>query len=314
MESVFCHKEKLSAYIDNILDKKQAELAKVNELGLDVVERIKKFMTGKMVRGSLILASCEAAGGKVDENALNTAAAIEFIHAGLLIHDDIMDKDTLRRGNPSVHAQYSEVCKDAHVGMSLGLCAGDLCLFIASGLVPEKVKKIFAQEFERVTVAQMQDMWFLEPSRDAIARLQRFKTARYTFALPLIAGAMLAGKEEKSLDECGEVLGMMFQLKDDEMSLFGDESVTGKSAKSDVREDKKTLHRHLLSECAAEELKNATSSDEVLSLMKKYDIQKKVDEEMDKLEIRVRAQMSGLSEPYQKLMEELIMFNKTRTK
>ncbi|NCA82908.1 MAG: polyprenyl synthetase family protein, partial [Opitutae bacterium] len=85
-----------------------------------------------------------------------------------------------------------------------------------------------------------------------------YKTGRYTFSLPLVVGAMLAAAPAghiKELDQAGENLGVVFQLKDDELGIFGDSAQSGKRADSDIREDKKTLMRHFLFQAADAELK-----------------------------------------------------------
>ena len=75
--------------------------------------------------------------------------------------------------------------------------------------------------------------------------MYRGKTARYSFSLPLATGALLAGRPDlrDSLFEIGELAGLAFQVRDDELGLFGDQALTGKSVVSDIREGKKTLYR-----------------------------------------------------------------------
>ena len=78
----------------------------------------------------------------------------------------------------------------------------------------------------------------------AVLDLYRYKTGRYTFSLPLMMGATLAGSDAATLaklERLGEDLGILFQLKDDEIGIFGDEAETGKPIGSDIREGKKTL-------------------------------------------------------------------------
>lgn len=85
-----------------------------------------------------------------------------------------------------------------------------------------------------------------EPTEAEIIAMYRYKTGRYTFSLPLAIGAVIAGASDEAriaLEEAGEELGIAFQLKDDELGLFADEAELGKPVGSDIREDKKTLHR-----------------------------------------------------------------------
>jgi geranylgeranyl diphosphate synthase type I len=87
--------------------------------------------------------------------------------------------------------------------------------------------------------------------RDILA-MYRLKTARYSFALPLAVGALAAGSERSAelLSEYGESVGIVFQLRDDELGLFGEAGATGKGSGGDVREGKKTLLRSRLMEAA----------------------------------------------------------------
>jgi geranylgeranyl diphosphate synthase type I len=94
-----------------------------------------------------------------------------------------------------------------------------------------------------------------EPREEDILTLYRYKTGRYTFSLPLALGATLAGAADETrtaLEEAGEDLGILFQLKDDELGLFADEAELGKPVGADIREDKKTLYRLRLFEKADE--------------------------------------------------------------
>jgi geranylgeranyl diphosphate synthase type I len=189
---------------------------------------------------------------------------MELFQAGLLIHDDIMDRDELRRGKASMHASYRDEVSakgafDApHLGGSLGICAGDICFFKGFGALARAVQglplgsrilELCSGELTVVALAQMSDCRFgglpEEPGEEAILAVYRGKTARYSFSLPIACGAMLAGDEApaKGLFAVGELAGLVFQLRDDEIGLFGDPAVTGKGAYSDLRENKKTLMR-----------------------------------------------------------------------
>jgi geranylgeranyl diphosphate synthase type I len=201
---------------------------------------------------------------------------MELFQSGLLAHDDIMDRDATRRGLPTLHRQYGGEARQRgardpeHLGQSLGICAGDAAFFLGfealSGPpVPQAARAgllgLCARELSRVAVAQMQDVvWGAQPAfggagpdtvpEEQILRLYTFKTGRYTFSMPLAAGALLAGcgpGELAELERLGEFLGILFQLRDDLLGLFGDERELGKPVGSDVREGKKTiLHGRLL--------------------------------------------------------------------
>ena len=270
----------VAAALSAVLRENAARLGAVSPLGAQLAQRLETYtQAGKMIRGILVRLGYELCVPKAPDEALDrvldrAGAALEFLQAGLLIHDDIMDRDTLRRGNTTVHALYeqdaaaAQADDPAHHGISLGVCAGDVAFFLgfhalASLPVPgglqERARRIAAfaaQELCWVGVAQMQDVRSsgaggggAEPDPAQILSVYRYKTGRYTFSLPLVIGAMLAdagSQAIEALDKAGENLGVVFQLKDDELGIFGDSTRSGKRADSDIREDKKTLLRHFL--------------------------------------------------------------------
>jgi geranylgeranyl diphosphate synthase type I len=189
------------------------------------------------------------------------AAALELLQAGLLIHDDIMDEDSLRRGMPTMHKRFereavgSGARDPAHLGESLALCAGDICYFSAWNLLSgfgTEIQRLFSQELAKVCLAQARDVRFGArqsfPALDEILEVYAYKTARYTICLPLMAGALASGRPDALplLEDIGLNLGLIFQLKDDYLGLFGDESRLGKPVGSDLREGKKTPYMILL--------------------------------------------------------------------
>jgi geranylgeranyl diphosphate synthase type I len=188
---------------------------------------------------------------------------MELFHSGLLVHDDIMDRDLVRRGQPSIFQQYATFAAaerhadPQHVGQALGICAGDVACFMAFELLARthapaavlcRVLEMCARELSAVGIAQMQDVaWGASISAagvDEILRMYTHKTGRYSFSLPLLAGAIIADASEElrgKLETFGESIGLLFQIRDDELGLFGDEKELGKPVGSDVREGKKTL-------------------------------------------------------------------------
>jgi len=266
--------------IKTILGEHAAFMGHVSPLGADLAARLEKFSSGgKMIRGILVRLGYELfapPSAKIDEVLDRAGAAMELFQAGLLIHDDIMDRDSVRRGMPTVHEQYKTgfaTGDSSHAGMSMGICAGDVAFFLGTAALSSLpavdsemagrmrlAASFTAEELCLVGVAQMQDVLNgdaqggIEPSEEDILGLYRYKTGRYTFSLPLVVGAILAGADEpgiRALDEAGEYLGLVFQLKDDELGLFADSAALGKVPGSDIKENKKTLHRRILLERAS---------------------------------------------------------------
>jgi geranylgeranyl diphosphate synthase type I len=200
---------------------------------------------------------------------------MELFQSALLVHDDIMDRDTTRRGLSSLFFQYAQLAdrqglnQSYHLGESLGICAGDVTFFIAFEILAgldvdsdmyRRILALAAREIGYVGVAQMQDVYNGASSQrvtDAdILRLYLYKTGRYTFSLPLMLGGILADRPDSDislLEKLGESIGIVFQIRDDELGLFGNEAETGKPVGSDIREGKKTLFYGYLMELATGE-------------------------------------------------------------
>ena len=225
------------------------------------VDQIRDFVIGgKMLRGILASLSYEmfapqliepGTRGDIAEElvSMRLACGLELIQAGLLVHDDIMDKDELRRGKPTLHMAFADHNRSEVVGQGQAICAGDLCYFLAIqdfAAIGAGIGELVAQELSMVCIAQMEDCKSGEahdlPTLEKVLSLYRYKTGRYTIVLPLKAGAAAAGRFDAFpfLEEIGKNLGILFQIQDDRLGLFGDAQVLGKPIGSDIREGKKT--------------------------------------------------------------------------
>jgi geranylgeranyl diphosphate synthase type I len=274
-------KRKISAYLKEFLSEKGTAFSNINTLGKDVCDRIFDFaIQGKMVRGGLVsLGFTMSRNGSFPkagpEAVIQAGAAVELFQSALLMHDDIMDRDQMRRGFGSVFYQYARLAEGAgisdayHLGESLGICAGDLAYFLAYEVLSRleidphilrRVQTLVSRELAYVGIAQMQDIFWGASNKsvadEEVLRMYLYKTGRYTFSLPLAIGGLLAEQSEQNLsllEKLGEHLGVIFQLKDDEIGLFGDQSEVGKPIGSDIREGKKTLYYGLLQKRASAE-------------------------------------------------------------
>jgi geranylgeranyl diphosphate synthase, type I len=311
-------KPRINEALQAFLLSKEGHFRQVHPWGADLLQRLREFAGGgKMVRGGLVLLSHRMFRGQAERAALDAAVAMELIQAAFLIHDDIMDRDDLRRGKKTIHYQYQELGEEQALadppgfGQAMGICAGDMVFFLAYdilnqlGPAPDMGRRLIAavtREIYLVGLAQMQDI-FLGCSRGDVAEDQvisvfRHKTARYTFSLPFALGAILAGQEEPQLEvlsRIGEDLGIIFQIKDDELGLFGDREAIGKPMGSDLRGAKKTLYYLYL-------LERASAADRVRleSIMGNPDLTAD-----DILWVRERVHSLGIWEEVQKKMEQL---------
>jgi geranylgeranyl diphosphate synthase, type I len=345
------YSEQIKKQFTLFLEEKNDYFSKINRWGKDVSQRLNMFSkNGKMVRGSVVLFTQEMFGRKADIESLKVAVAIELFHAALLIHDDIIDSDELRRGEPAVHYQYENEATSEHMtdpkqfGISMGICAGDISFFIGFELLSnlkissdskEKIMSLFFSEFTAVGLGQMQDIYFgqssAEPQEDEVFKLYLHKTARYTFSLPFMLGGLLAeipDEELQNLEKLGEYLGLIFQMKDDELGLFGKKNDFGKPIGSDIEENKKTLfYLYLFSNASGEEHKRLRSifgspgiSDVsikyVHELISKYKIKESIEKKINLYkqsgeEIIMKMNISDL---YKSKLYDIMQFNLNRTK
>ncbi len=199
---------------------------------------------GKRLRPALVIMVARALGAS-EEEALPAATSVELLHNFTLVHDDIMDHDEKRRGVPTVHVLYGE---------PMAILAGDVLYAKAyevllkspqeSNVVVEMAKTL---TWAAVSVAEGQamDMMFedrWDVSEDEYIRMVEKKTGALFGASAALGGLAASSTNlTEVLKEFGIILGVAFQIKDDILSLVGDERVTGKKKYNDLREGKKTL-------------------------------------------------------------------------
>lgn len=223
---------------------------------------------GKRTRALIMAAGFQA----IDPDAalpVHAGAALELYQASALVHDDIIDDADTRRGLPATHHGFA----DQHVnrglmnsatdfGAKAALLLGDylLSLAVAEFEAAEAVdraahasaRRIFADMTAETAFGQFLDMRaeFTELTSDVDAAISsallvlRHKSARYSIEVPLMIGGALAGADTQQIDalsRIGRPLGEAFQLRDDELGIFGDPQTTGKPAGGDITEGKRTV-------------------------------------------------------------------------
>jgi len=195
-------------------------------------------------------------GDPTDPRVADAGAALELLHTFALVHDDVMDGSDQRRGLPSVHRAFI----DLHAGMGwsadsrrsgegAAILVGDFAFVYADqllGEIPFSARRVFDELRIELCVGQYLDLvGTASASRDPVqaTRIERYKSGKYTVERPLHLGATLAGAGPDTLDALTAVglpLGEAFQMRDDLLGVFGDESVTGKPVGDDLREGKLT--------------------------------------------------------------------------
>lgn len=198
---------------------------------------------GKRLRPVLVLMSNEMFGGK-EADALSAALAIEVFHNFTLVHDDIMDKALIRRGQPTVHHKWDE---------TIAILSGDMMMIRATELLCEArvpdlrpLLTLFNQTAIEVCEGQQWDMNFEQldqVSAEEYIHMISLKTA-VLLGCSLKLGALIAGASDAAADAVyafGKKIGIAFQIQDDLLDSFGEGGEVGKKIGGDIASNKKTI-------------------------------------------------------------------------
>ena len=210
------------------------------------------------------------ATGEPDPEVLLLFSALELLHACALVHDDVIDGSSTRRGRPTAHIHFAAMHRDRNwrgsadrFGISAAILLGDVALAWADDIVfradipPEaqrRVRRVWADIRTEVLGGQYLDIVAEASAAESIAsamNVDTFKTACYTVTRPLQLGVAAAADRpdvQAAFDRFGTDLGVAFQLRDDVLGVFGDPAVTGKPSGDDLRSGKRTA---LLAEAVA---------------------------------------------------------------
>ena len=237
----------------------------VNATYLGLWEALERATAGgKRSRPRLVMLAYRGLGGTDFPSAAKLAASYEFLHSALIIHDDVIDRDFIRRGIPNVSGHYRNRALRAgetppaadHAGVSAGVLAGDLAISSAYRLlraidapacVQQRLNGILDEAIFSSVGGEVLDIEFSRtsemPSLEDITKTAHQKTSVYSFEAPLQAGAVLAQAPEPvvtALTAFGRYAGIAYQIADDVLGIFGKESLTGKTSWGDLREGKRT--------------------------------------------------------------------------
>lgn len=239
----------LPGYLKMLKDMAEEDLKKALDVG--EVEVLKRAMAhiplsgGKRLRPVAVMLGAEAFGGNPGD-VLPLATAVELIHCFTLVHDDIMDQDTMRRGVKTVHTLW---------GVNTAINAGDALFALAFEQLPrlqvpgerlKRILKLIASSVRKVAEGQQMDLNFEEMEDvdfNSYLRMVELKTA-YLFMASFVGGAIAAGADEKGEERAREFarsLGVAFQIQDDLLDILADERLLGKDRYSDIRQGKRSL-------------------------------------------------------------------------
>jgi octaprenyl-diphosphate synthase len=218
-------------------------IARRLDSGVPLVSQVAHYIIsagGKRLRPVLLLLSCGALGYQGPQRH-NLAAVVEFIHTATLLHDDVVDESTMRRGRPTANE---------HFGNPASVLVGDFLYSRAFQMMIDansmKVMQVLAEATNVIAegeVLQLMNMHDASLDEEAYLHVIRSKTAKL-FEASARLGAVLAGSPPDIEDACalyGQSLGTAFQVIDDVLDYEGDIAETGKNLGDDLREGKATL-------------------------------------------------------------------------
>ncbi len=228
----------------SLIDRKIHSCVRKNE-PVSLYEPMKYVLSasGKRIRPLLIVLSCEAVGGTMNE-AMNAAVAIEVLHNFTLVHDDIMDNAESRRGRATVHVRW-----DSNTAILVG---DELVALAYRELLRTKSKAIaqvadvFTEGVVEVCEGQAYDKEFEmlhDVSIDDYLLMIAKKTGKL-FSVSSEIGALIGGgteREIRALRSYGTYIGRAFQIQDDLLDVIADEKEFGKTIGGDIMEGKKSF-------------------------------------------------------------------------
>lgn len=260
-------RRQIDTQLAEFIARKQAQLVQVSPtLGL-LTEVASDLITGgKRLRPAFAYWGYVAAAG-LDQHPVAlwpAISAIELLHVGVLMHDDVLDQSGTRRGRPAAHRQFEAwhlaqggSADSAEYGRKLAVLLGDQLLVWSDELgrvdrLGERAADYWHAVRTEVNSGQVLDISAQyrvgapdgASDADIAYQVLEEKTSRYTVQRPLQFGAAAGGASDATLAALGEyglALGRAFQLRDDLLGIFADEAQTGKPAAGDLREGKRTV-------------------------------------------------------------------------
>lgn len=247
-------------YMSRMLKKRQAGADEVGQTYSEFWKRIEQtvFAGGKRIRPYLTMVG----NGSVDHRVVPVAAAQELVHCAMLMHDDIIDQDFMRRGQKNINGIYRDIYEKEIDKTSATHYANSAAILTGDALISEAYYALSTSQFDdsirQRLIAQMHrsifeviggelmdvEAGFVRSEKFDPMQIYRYKTSSYSFIGPLLSGAYCAGVDQATIERLEAYainVGIAFQIQDDLLGIFGDEEKTGKSVLSDIHEGKRTI-------------------------------------------------------------------------
>ena len=229
----------VDAHLLEFFEEKRQETAAISPPTVELVDGIEALTMrgGKRLRPALAAAGyrCVRPGHGMDR-LVELSSSLELLQSYLLIHDDWMDGDEVRRGGDAVHAALQRKHEDPHLGAALGVLAGDLASSYAWDLFLRAPYPTQAWPAAAGTFLTIQKEVYCGQQLDLIGdpdvgRMHALKTTSYSVRGPLLLGALLGNpsrRELQALSDWASPIGEAFQIRDDLLGALGSIDSTGK--------------------------------------------------------------------------------------
>ena len=275
--------------LKNMVGQRLSKVEELIELRLNSkVDLIKKMTShhlksgGKRLRALLTLGSAKLSGYELGSRDINLAACVELIHSATLLHDDVIDESSLRRGHKTTNLIW---------GNQSSILVGDYLLSRCFEMMVEdgdlEILKLLSSTSAKISqgeVLQLQHKGEADLLEETYIKIINLKTAAL-FAAATRTGACLAGSNEKekdALETYGKNLGLAFQIADDALDYYSKETIFGKEIGKDFFEGKTTLpliiifqranneEKKFMLEILKKDKRNEDDFSETLALINKY--------------------------------------------
>ncbi|MBP7792768.1 MAG: polyprenyl synthetase family protein [Candidatus Goldbacteria bacterium] len=223
----------------DLLKKSVSFVKKTNNKSIKYIFKNFKLLSGKNIRGLLVLTTTEALSGKINMSAINAAVAIELLHQATLIHDDIIDNSYKRRGDPTLNKK---------IGYELSVLTGDYLFSYVNRLVVNQklpiLLKIFSETVKDICEGAIDEVY--NKNNTSMSEKQYFdiinKKTASLIKMSVLCGSIISGNNFNGcLSDYGRYVGIAFQIKDDILDMSSTSKRLGKPAGSDIKEGKITL-------------------------------------------------------------------------
>lgn len=253
--------DKTKKELNNYINKFNKEL--INEDNELLKEQLELFSNlnsdGKLIRGILVNLGYKLLNEDTSYSYL-LSLAFEVFQTAILVHDDIIDNDEIRRGKTTIHAYNYNKYNSKELGTNIGICMGNLGLYKANEIISKNytndsnlgkvlnyfndivIKTIKGELLDVIIPFREQNNLEISNLEDNVMEIYKLKTAYYTIIGPLSLGLILGNASEEQLSDIekfGYYTGIAFQMQDDLLGIYGEN--IGKKVGSDIEEYKQTI-------------------------------------------------------------------------